>query len=574
VYDLERPFHRLVHHFIKRLFHGAGDGDDLQFGIPALLGILSTPAAFGALALMDKYSGLRRIALRRPDFDVYRASISDEYFFIVYSMVITGAIVILKWDRLFPDRQDYDNLAVLPITARQVFLSNLTAILFLTTLFALDINWAACIFFPFAVTQKYDTFAAYSEFFVAHASSVVLSSFFVCFALLTMLGLTMLLVPQRFVRRASLFVRIGCALILVSILGTSFSVPLLLISNRPPEFLAYLPSVWFLDLHQALLDLGTPLTGTAVFSLQVTATALVSAILLYALTYRRHYTRIPEQSGIAAATGRDKPALVRRLLDRFVLRSAFQRATYPFVLKTLFRSERHCLLFGLGAGVGFFLAALAVSSSMNNPVRSGGMDSRLLSVPLILSYFVIISLRALFDIPIERNANWVFSSILDHRKHEARIVAVLVVMSLIVPWLVLIGLPLYILMLGWPAALFHIAYVLVCCFVFTELLFIRFRKIPFTCAHTASKDRVLVLVIASILGYSFFGPVNAILEADILRQPTRAPFVAFFFIAVLWGIRVYQRELHPADRILIFEERPAALIQLLELPKDQPNLKV
>ena len=121
MYDLEIPFHRLVHHFITRIFYGAGEGDELQFGIPALLGLLSTPSAFGSIGLFTKYSTLTLFLLHRRFFDVYRASVPDEYFFIVYAMVITGAVVVLKWDRLFPDRQDYDNLAVLPISMRQIF---------------------------------------------------------------------------------------------------------------------------------------------------------------------------------------------------------------------------------------------------------------------------------------------------------------------------------------------------------------------------------------------------------------------------------------------------------------------
>jgi hypothetical protein len=109
VFKLDEPFSRLIQHYVIRIFHGAGEGNDLQFSIPALLGILSIPSAFGALQLLDKYSTLKHWLMGIRDFDVYRASMPDEYFFIVYSMVVTGAIIIVKWDRLFPDRQDHDN---------------------------------------------------------------------------------------------------------------------------------------------------------------------------------------------------------------------------------------------------------------------------------------------------------------------------------------------------------------------------------------------------------------------------------------------------------------------------------
>ena len=36
---------------------------------------------------MNKYSTLALYIMRRRAFDVYRASVPDEYFFIVYSMV-------------------------------------------------------------------------------------------------------------------------------------------------------------------------------------------------------------------------------------------------------------------------------------------------------------------------------------------------------------------------------------------------------------------------------------------------------------------------------------------------------
>src|SRR5262249_40671624 len=197
MYDLEIPFHRLVHHFITRIFYGAGEGDELQFGIPALLGLLSTPAAFGSIQLLWKYSTLVLFLMRRKFFDVYRASVPDEYFFVVYSMTITGAVVVLKWDRLFPDQQDYDNLAALPISMRQIFSSGLMALLFLAAIFAVDINWAACLIFPYAVTGRYNTLTAYRDFFLAHTSAVLLASFFTCFSLLTILGVTLLIVPQR-----------------------------------------------------------------------------------------------------------------------------------------------------------------------------------------------------------------------------------------------------------------------------------------------------------------------------------------------------------------------------------------
>jgi hypothetical protein len=225
MFDLERPFHRLIHHYVTRIFRGAGDGDDLQFSIPALLGLLSVPSGFGSILLLDKYSTLRMYFMGIRHFDVYRASFYDEYFFIVYSMVITGSVVVLKWDRLFPDRQDFDNLAVLPISGRQNFAASLIALLFLTSLFAAIVNGAASVVFPYAVTNSYESFPVFAEFFVAHLTSVLLASFFTCFGLLAVMGITIMIVPKRFVRVTSLLVRITCVLGLAGMLASVFTLP-------------------------------------------------------------------------------------------------------------------------------------------------------------------------------------------------------------------------------------------------------------------------------------------------------------------------------------------------------------
>ncbi len=566
MYDLERPFHRLVHHFVFRIFHGAGEGDDLQFSIPALLGLLSTPSAFGAIMLFNKYSTLFLFLTHRQFFDVYRASVPDEYFFIVYSFVITGAVVILKWDRMLPDRQDYDNLAVLPISIRQIFTANLLALLFLAGIFAIDINMAASVIFHWVVTSRYDTFAAYFPFFIANGSAVLLSSFFACFGLLSVLGLTLLVVPLRYVRRASLTVRILCALFLVTILGSAFSIPILLTSGHAPAFVRWLPPVWFLDMHQFIVGQGARFTGSAFFGLEATAGVFVFALGMYVLTYYRQFARIPEQTAIHPTRGRDQHSWLRRILDAAVLRTPFQRATYHFAVKTLFRSERHCLFFGAAMSVGFFLAAQTVSDAVTTPMRFG-VDSRLLSVALTLGFFVVCTLRALFDLPADRSASWIFRSILNPNQHEARDVAAKVTVTMVIPWLVLIGLPLHVAAWGWTTGLLHTGYVLLCSITLSELLLVGFRKIPFTCLQTANKDRILVMIILFMVGLSIFSTANAQFETFLLDRPFRFLAVIICAAVVLRGIRAVERDLHPMDRTLLFEDRPAPVIQLLNLSR-------
>ena len=565
MFDLERPFHRLVHHYTTRIFRGAGEGDDLQFSIPALLGLLSVPSGFGSILLLDKYSTLRMFFMGIRHFDVYRASFYDEYFFIVYSMVITGSVVVLKWDRLFPDRQDYANLAVLPISGRENFAASLIALLFLTSLFAAIVNGAASVIFPYAVTNSYESLSVTAEFFVAHLAAVLLASFFTCFSLLAAMGITIMIVPRRFVRAASLLVRISCTLGLAGMLASVFTMPGILQADRIPNYVFYVPSVWFLDLHQTLLVEGTVQTGTGIFALEITAAMFVLAIAVYALTYYREYTRIPERSGLIHTSGSDSNAL-GRVLDALVVRTPFQRATYAFAMKTLFRNEKHCLLFGTATAMGFFVAAQTTGQSLASPVQDG-VDPRLLSVSLTLAFFTIVSLRALLDVPSDRQANWVFRSSVDRHRHESRAVAVKLMVSPVIVWLVFIGLPLHVILWGWTIALLHSGYVLMCSIGLSQLLLLRYRKIPFTCTHTASKDKILVMIILGVAGFALFSGVNSRFEVSLLAHPLRFVYVVPFFLTMLWRIRVFQSGLTLEERELIFEDRPAPLVQLLNITR-------
>jgi hypothetical protein len=370
-------------------------------------------------------------------------------------------------------------------------------------------------------------------------------------------------VPQRFLRAASLVVRIASAVVLVSILGSSFSVPRLLLAADPPSLAAWLPPVWFLDLHQYVIGRGAPFTGSPFFAVEITLAAFLFSLAIYTLTYYRQITRVQEQNVPAVAGQWKGSAVTAALLDSIVVRTPFQRAAYHFAIKTIFRSERHCLLFGSAVAVGGFIAAQTLTDAMATPLRFG-IDSRLL-MPLTLSYFTICSLRALYDIPAERSANWIFLTTVDRLRHESRAVGMKVMMTMIVPWLILIALPLFAFKWGWTAAVLQTGYVLLSSAILAERVLFGFRKIPFTCLHVMSKDLVLVMVILFFVGFSFFGPANASVEAGLIENPARLVFLLFLYAAVRLGVRVREQRLPAADRTLIFEDRPESPIQVLDL---------
>src|SRR6185295_3274079 len=50
------------------------------------------------------------------------------YFYVAYSMTVTGILMVFKWDSIFFDRRDYLILGGLPIRYRDLFAAKLTAL--------------------------------------------------------------------------------------------------------------------------------------------------------------------------------------------------------------------------------------------------------------------------------------------------------------------------------------------------------------------------------------------------------------------------------------------------------------
>ena len=136
-----------------------------------MFALLASPGAFASLILLDKYSTLLQWLRGQRHFDFYRASAADEYFFIVLSMTVTSLVMLMRWNRLFPDRRDFANLACLPIPIHHIFVANLVALGGLGFLIAVDVNLVSAFVFPAFVTGSDGHWAAFATIALGHIYS-------------------------------------------------------------------------------------------------------------------------------------------------------------------------------------------------------------------------------------------------------------------------------------------------------------------------------------------------------------------------------------------------------------------
>jgi hypothetical protein len=561
---LKTPFGCLLSLFVGRMFHGGGEpgAEELDLGIGVMVVLLAMPGMLVSLLMFEKYGSLIRFLRGDGPFDRFKATIPDEYFFIVLSMAVTGAATVWRWDSIFLDRRDHANLMPLPISVRSVFFANLSAVLVLASLFTLVVNAASLVLFPVAVVGSQGSFSVFFHFAAGHAAAVFLASGFAFFAVFALAGLLMALLPVSAFRRVSLLARFAIAIGLLGMLASVFTVPGLLteMSVANARRVALLPPVSFLGLAQSVWGRSDPFVARmSKAGVSALGFAVAISIVAYAVSFRRVFLRTPEMADRGPL-----PRMAFSFPPWALLHNAFgtpsARAAYHFAARTLLRSDGHLQVVLASLAIGVVAAAQALLTAFDRlPVVIGPLPSlELLSVPFILSYCLILGIRFAFEVPVDLKANWIFRLWLDADSQQARPVARRVLLTFSLSWLAPACFISTMVYWGWVIAWLHTAVLMTCTVLLVEVLLVHFRKIPFTCSYPAFQSHSSLLLVAFLFGFFVFtGYIPQIERWSLLDPPRVACFIPLFG-AGLAGIYQYRKQMLDMDKQLIFEESSAS----------------
>lgn len=570
--EWRRPFHRLVRHATGRIIHGGegSDSDGLDLSLGVVLGLLALPGIFASLFLIDKYGSLFQVLRGDLNFDPYAASLPDEYFFVVVSMAVSASVAVWKWDAVLPDRRDYNNLAPLPIGRRAFFFANLVALLVVAVVLSVDVNGASTVLFPVVVSGSRSSFLYFLRFLGAHFFSVALASIFGFVSVISVLGTLMAMLPIRTFRRISLLVRIAIIVAMMAALSTSFAIPRL-IDGTSVKFagaIRAIPPVWFVGLSQSLLGRGNAFFKTARNAgLIVTGGLLICANATYALSYRRYYLRSVEGASGPSHSGGTISRMMFGVADRALVRSPFQRAAFRFTFRALARGPNQSLAFGWFAGLGVVVAAQTLFGGTRAAAHNieSIPSAELLSVPLILAYFVILGIRSALDIPANLRANWLFRISVNPDSNECVPLARKVVFTILGPLLTLFCFPLYAHFWGWKIALVHTAIVFLMCVSLTEILLAGFHKVPFTCALPPFKSGAIVQVLLYTAGFFVFTELPSAAEHWAFGETFGFVVFAVLFAGEWFALRAWRKELTFLDRRVVFEDKTSPAVESMHL---------
>jgi hypothetical protein len=282
----------------------------------------------------------------------------------------------------------------------------------------------------------------------------------------------------------------------------------------------------------------------------------------------KRYRRVPVVDNVESHVFR--PAWYQRaiawVLNCCVLRHPFQRASFYFIGKIFARSSKHRLFISMYSGIGL---ALTLSSLfvLRRDVNFLITISRngLVEAPLILPFFVVSGLRATFNIPYELTANWMFQ--IGNRYDAAEY------FKAARRWVLLRGIiPLYGVLallefrfLDPPQASFQLAFGFVIAVGLTELFFLNFNKVPFTCSYLPAKSHLAFLAGAYLYGFTIYTFTMASLERWVAAEPSRMVWFFVFTAATLACVSVYRRYAHDRTLALVYEDDQDPLIRQLNL---------
>ena len=585
--DSERDqFRVLFRTFLQGLFENdlVPETVDLRQSALWLVAVFMMPPAVFALFLSLSYGSWM------TDGELALRSVPQKLYFIGYSMAAVGFVTVLVWDKLFPDRRDAIVLGTLPIRPRTVVFARLAALVAVVAGFGIVVNLPGTVLFSF-VAGNYLPLEAFLRYPVAHFVATVSAGLLVFLALVSLQTCIALVLPERLQRRVSMLAQL---LFVIALIEWLVFAPGLLVrlaaidpgatsetlaaADSPYQFVGltssragiWLPPVWFLGIYEVIWGFDAEafrrLAGTGVLAL---VAAFSTATLAYCAVFRRVVRHALEASPDTARRTGPISRTVTRLAGATILRHPVEQALVAFAARSLARSRRHRLLVAayVGLGLAFVagsflspvtgLAENALSESLSAP------SARLLSVPLVLSFFVLAALRVLFTIPTEIRANRIF------RMTETDDKAVYLNGSRKAMWLLgalpIAGVtfPAYAAYWGPVPALQHTAFWLLMSGCLTELLLHRFHKVPFACSYVPGKANVKYLWPVYALALTAYAYWTARLEVWLLAGPVRWSIACALLIACLGACITLRRRRLVSSKPLTYEEEVEEAVQVL-----------
>jgi hypothetical protein len=547
----------LARTFFARMF----ESDLMPEGLPQVQLVL-----WGVLLAATPTTGYP-LLIRRASLD------TDRVILISLSMVAIGFVGLIIWDAVFPDRRDVRILGSLPVPTHRFVLARLAALGQVYVLFVTAICVPQSIFFGLLAAGVGDPLPRLYGI-AAHLATVLCACTFVFCSLIAAQCLLLLVFGRRAAQAASMIFQVLFAVGLIQLVFFLGEFGRVLRqggqSHDGLTALAALPPLWFFGLFEMLAGRANE-NGMALARIGVLATVASAALTLalYASSYAALSRRAldgPAPQGRGASR-----AWLARLLQRGPTRgfnSPLRTAIRQFTIRTLARSRTHRMMLAVYAGIAL---AIVMSSALSVAMRDSGAalwspGLTMLSMPLIVQFFMLVAIRVIIAVPSEPKARWVFRACEPADRSAAVSAARDTMMVLVVAPTALLALAQGLIFWTVGAALSHAVFCWVIGRLFAELLVARTGKLPFACTYFPGTSGVFTLWPLYVLFFFFYTLGLAAVDRRLIARPFALGIFCLGTIVAARLLAWYRRRtLAELPGLRFEEEDPDAIFQGFQL---------
>jgi hypothetical protein len=298
-----------------------------------------------------------------------------------------------------------------------------------------------------------------------------------------------------------------------------------------------------------------------------------SFVLTVGISYGRSLRGGSEAVG-RRRLGRLRPFL-ESMFNGIFLRNSVERAVFHFFGKTLRRSSYHKMRLAsfLACGLAFVPFLITLKAVQKGDLF--GLNITMLSIPLVLSFVLLLGLRAVVSVPVSLEANWAFRLT---EKHDIRCyfrgLRKAIFLLYLMPLFTLLF-ACYAVLWDLQTAIWHCLYGLTVSVVVMEILFFQFLKIPFACSYLPGKEKIQLYWFVYLIGFIAYLNTAARIELGLLRSPSYFIYCYGVIFLAFIGIRLYQFFfLYKHNRIQYEEQPEPAMIDLNYITPSHKNPSV
>ena len=560
-----KQFLILTRHFFLRLFINdiVFFEESMQQKVIALIAMLAVFSGHLSKALLTKYLWIRD----------ENTSWVEKGYFLLFAMLVISFISILEWDLIFPDSRDFSNLVPLPFKLRILFFSKFASFFLFICLFALGIASLSTFVFWVHLPQWQSPTLIFSiRFVLTHIVTVFAACISISFIFALVIVILMTVLGRRIFNLISVYIRslmmMGLVFLMSYFLFDLINIPRFLpslpaLKQTDSSFLYLFPPMWFVGLYETLLGNPDPLFRTlAKGAVSAVILPLMAFFLISAIGYRKYLKKMREVKRQKTYLIKTREGL-RKGFNTIFLRNPIQRAVFYFFGATMRRSNLHRMRVAsymvVAVGIIFILLA-AKTTALGN---FDHFDKAILSIPFILSFFLVLGIRATSQIPVAIEANWIFKlrETADKKQYVIGFKKGILFLAILPLFFVLFVF--YAILWGWTVALFFCLFGFMVSTLLVEIVFINCRKIPFACTYLPGKGKMHIFWIVYLISLILYVSVMSSLAYALLLDPTG--FISFLTVVFILFIliRFIQNSLFLKKSEIIYEEVPEPVLLTL-----------